>query len=206
MCVENIDRVFLAFLASEGFNTLRESLQARITALDPPLEALSSNALIASNVDAHELNVRSLAGYTTVVLAYRFKVYSQRAAKDLSDVLFMHYEENDFASHPNTKYWQAADVSFSPSTVCVPLFRPPASSPLPHMRTALSTTLPPPNLNLTLTPGSHAQFSSSSRASSSHLTSPALFGHPLRLTEAANAAAALREQSKQDAHLQFPAT
>ena len=116
--------------------------------------------------------------------------------KELSDVLLMHYEENDFASHPNTKYWLEADVSFSPSTVRVPLFRPLVSSPLPHLRIALSTTLTPRNLNLTLTPGSHAQFSSSSRASLSHLTSPALFGHPSRLTDAENAAAALREQSK----------
>ena len=74
MCVENIDRAFFAFLASEGFNTLHESLQARITAIGPPLEALYSNALIASNVDAHELNVRSVAGDTTVVLAYLFKM------------------------------------------------------------------------------------------------------------------------------------
>ena len=85
-------------------------------------------------------------------------------------------------------------------------FGPPASSPLPHLRTALSTTLPPLNLNLTLTPCSHAQFSSSSRASSSHLTSPAPFGHPSRLTEAAIAAAALREQLEQAGHFQFPAT
>ena len=85
------------------------------------------------------------------MLAYRFKVYSQRAAKDLSNMFLMHYEENDFASGPNTKYWRAADNSFSPSTVRVPLFRHHANSPLPHLRTALSTTLPPPNLNFSLT-------------------------------------------------------
>ena len=125
VCVDNIDRAFFAFLASEGFNTLRESLQARITAIGQPLGALYSNALIAADVDAHELNVRSLASDSTVVLAYRVKVYSQRAAKDLRDVLLMHYEENDFASRFIIKYWRAADVSFSPSTVRVPLFRPP---------------------------------------------------------------------------------
>ena len=152
VCVENIDRAFLAFLANEGCNTLRESLQTRITAIGPPFGALYSNALIAGDVDAHELNLRSLDGDTTIVLAYRFKVYSQRAAKNLSDVIFMHYEENHFTSRPITKYWRAADVSFSPSTVRVPLFWLLASSPLPHLRTAISTALPPPNLNLTLTP------------------------------------------------------
>ena len=128
VCVENIDRAFLAFVASEGFNALRESLQARITAFGPPLGALYSNALIAADVDAHELNLRSLDGGTIIVLAYRFKVYSQRAAKDFSDVLLMHYEEHHFPSRPIIKYYQVADVSFSPSTDCVPLFRPPASS------------------------------------------------------------------------------
>ena len=80
VCVENIDRAFLAFLAREGFNTLRESLQARFTAIGLSLEALYSNALIAADVDGHELNVRSVAGNTTVVPAYRFKVYLQQAA------------------------------------------------------------------------------------------------------------------------------
>ena len=104
-CVENIDRAFLAFVASEGFNTLRESLQARITAIGPPLGALYSNELIAADVNAHELNFCSLDGDTIIVLAYRFKVYSQRAAKDLSDVLLMHYEEHHLASRPISKYW-----------------------------------------------------------------------------------------------------
>ena len=61
---------------------------------------------------------------------------------------------------PNTKYWRAADVSFSPSTVRVPRLRPPNSRPFPHLRIAFSTTLPPPNFNPTLTPGSNSQFSS----------------------------------------------
>ena len=117
----------------------------------------------------------------------------------------MHYKEHHFASRPITKYWRAADVSFSPSTVREFLFRPSTSIQLPQLRTALSTTLPLPDLNLSLTPGSDAQYSSSSRASSSHLTSPAPFGYPSRLTEVANAAAALRQQPEQAAHFQFPA-
>ena len=76
VCVENYDRAFLAFLASKGFNTLRESLQARITAIGPPLGALYRNALIAADGDPHELNLRSLDGDATIVLIYRLKVYS----------------------------------------------------------------------------------------------------------------------------------
>ena len=45
-----------------------------------------------------------------------------------------------------------------------------------------------------------------SHASSSHLSFPAPFGHPSRLTDAANAVSALREQSEQAPHLQFLAT
>ena len=81
----------------------------------------------------------------------------------------------------------------------VPLFFAPPGSTLPHIRTALSTTLPPPGLNLSLNPGSHGQFARSAPLSLSHQASPVPFGHFSRLTDAANAAAASREQSQQAA-------
>ena len=90
VCVAGIDRAFWALLASEGFSSMRDALLARVSAVGQPLRALYSNALIASDVDATELHLRPLAGETTIVLAFRFKCYSQRAARDLSDMLLLH--------------------------------------------------------------------------------------------------------------------
>ena len=69
---------------------MRAVLLARVSAVGQPLGVLYSNALIASDVDATELHLRPLAGETTIVLAVRFKCYSQRAARDLSDMLLVH--------------------------------------------------------------------------------------------------------------------
>ena len=90
VCVAGIDCAFLALLASEGFSSMRAGLLARISAVGQLQGALFSNGLIASDVDATELHLRPLAGNTIVVLAFRFKCYSQRAARDLSDMLFLH--------------------------------------------------------------------------------------------------------------------
>ena len=72
-------------------------------------------------MDAHELNVRTLAGDTTVALAYRFKCYSQRAARDFSIMLLMHYEDYDFASRPVAKY-AASTTTASQLHRCAYLF------------------------------------------------------------------------------------
>ena len=204
VCVAGIDRAFLVFLASEGFSSMRAALLARVSAVGQPLGALYSNALIASDDDATELHLRPLAGETTIAFAFRVKCYSQRAARDLSDMLLLHYKEHHFAGLPAAQYWRTADISFAASTVRVPLFRPLPGSTLPNIRTALSTYLPPPDLNLSLTPGSQGQFSGSAPSSSSHQASFAPFGHPSRLTDAANAAAASREQSQQAALVLSP--
>ena len=203
VCVANIDRAFLAFLVSESFSSMRAALLARVSAVGQPLRALYSTALIASDVDATELHLRPLAGETTIVLAFRFKCYSQRATCDLSDMLLLHYEKHHFANLPAAQYWHTADITFAASSVRVPLFHPPPGSMLPHIRTALSITLPPPGLNLSLTPGSQNQFSGSATSSSSHQASPAPFGHPSRLTDTANAVAASRERSQQAALMLF---
>ena len=181
VCVAGIGHAFLALLASEGFNSMRAALLARVNDVNQPLRALYSNALIASDFDATELHLRPLAGETTIVLVCRFKCYSQRASRDLSDMLLLHYEEHHFGGLPNAQYWRTADIAFAPSPVRVTLFRPLPGSTLPHIRTAFSTTLPPPGLNLSLTPGSQGQFSSSAPSSSSHQASPAPSGHPSRL-------------------------
>ena len=199
MCVAGIDRAFLAFLASEGFCSMRTALLARVSDVNQPLTALYSNALIASDVDATELHLRPLAGETTIVLAFRFKCYSQRAALDLSDMLLLQYEEHHFGGLPAAQYWRTTDIAFAASSVRVPLFGPPPGSTLPHIRTALSTTLPPLGLNLSLTPGLQGQFSGSAPSTSPHQASPAPFGHPSRFTDAANAVAASRERSQQAA-------
>ena len=66
---------------------MRAALLARVGAVGQLLGALYSNALIDFDIDATELHMRPLAGETIVVLAFRFKCYSQRAARDLSDML-----------------------------------------------------------------------------------------------------------------------
>ena len=142
------------------------------------------------------MHLRPLAGETTIVLAFRFKCYSQRAARDLSDMLLLHYDAHHFGGQLVAQYWRTADITFVASSVRVPLFHPLPGSTLPHIRTALSTTLPPPGLNLSLTPGSQGQFTGSTPSSSSHQASPAPFGHPSRLTDAANAVAASHERSQ----------
>ena len=168
VCIAGIDRAFLTFLGSVGFSSMRASLLARVSAVGQPLGALYSNALIASDVDATELHLRPLAGETTIVLAFTFKCYSQRAARDLSDMLYLYYKEHQFAAMPVAQYWRTADITFTATTVHVLLFRPLQNTTLPHICTALCTTLPPPGLNLSLTPCSESQFSDSVPSSSSH--------------------------------------
>ena len=124
VCVAGIDRAVLAILAS--FSSMRAALLARVSAVGQPLRALYSNAFIASDVDATELHLRPLAGETTIVLAFRFKCYSQRAARDLSDMLLLHYEEHHFAGLPAAQYWRTANITIAASSVRVQLFyRPP---------------------------------------------------------------------------------
>ena len=147
---------------------MRAALRARVSAVGQPLEALYSNAFIDSDVEGTKFHLLLLAGEITIVLVFRFKCYSQRAARDLSDMLLLHYEKHHCAGLPAVQYWRTADITFAASTMRVPLFRPPPGSTLPHIRKALSTTLPQPNLNHSLTPGSHGQFSGSASSSSSH--------------------------------------
>ena len=151
---------------------MRAALLACVGAVGQLLGALSSNALIASDVDATEQHLRPHAGETTIVLAFRSKCYSQRVARDLSVMLLVHYEEHHFGNLFAAHHWRTADIAFAPSSVRVPLFRPPPGSTLPHIRTALSTTLPPPGFNLSFTPGSLGQFASSVPSSSSYRPRP----------------------------------
>ena len=123
-------------------------------------------------------------------------------------MLLMHYEDYNFASRPVAKYAASTTTASKPHR-CAYLF-----SSCPRHTTPAPThgafhSLPPPNISLSLSPGTQAQFSSSSRASTSHQPSTAPFGHSSRLTEAANAAIASREQSQQAALSQYndtPAT
>ena len=189
VCVDGIDR---AFLAIEGFSSIRAALLARVSAVGQQLRAIY--ALIASDVDATKLHLRPLSGDTTVVFDFRFKCYSQHAARDLSDMLLLYYEEHLFTGLPAAQYWRTTDINFVASSVRVPLVRPPTGSTFFQVHTALSITLPPLGLILSLTAGLQGQFSGSAPSSSSHKASPAPFGHPSRLTDAANGAAASREQ------------
>ena len=94
---------------------MRASLLARVGDVNQPLRALFSNALIASDVEATEQHLRPLAGDTTIGFAFRFKCYSQRAARNLSDMLLLHYEEHHFGVLHAAQYWRTADIAFAPS-------------------------------------------------------------------------------------------
>ena len=124
VCIAGIDRAFLALLASENFSSMRAAFLARVSAFGQPLGALHSSALIACNVDSTQLHLCPLAGDTTVVLVFRLKCYSQRAARDLSDMLLLHYDKHQFAGLPSEQYWGTPYITFAASSVRVPRFRP----------------------------------------------------------------------------------
>ena len=96
--VENINRALLAIIARDGQITLRDALHACITALRSPLADFYHSALIAADINAHEMSVRSLAGTTTTVLAYRFKAYTVRVARDLGEMVIARHDERAFAN------------------------------------------------------------------------------------------------------------
>ena len=72
-------------MAGESFLTLRNSVYARIAAVSSQLSEFYKAPLIAAELDAHEVNVRTLAGETTAVIAYHFKCYSLRAAREIGE-------------------------------------------------------------------------------------------------------------------------
>ena len=83
VCVASIDRALLALFASEGFSLMREAVLDRFSVVSQPLVTLYSNAIIAFDVDATELDLRSLAGDTTVVRVCLFKCYLQQAVRNM---------------------------------------------------------------------------------------------------------------------------
>lgn len=185
---------------------MRQSLQARIACIGAALGELYLAAFIGADVDAHELNICTLVNDTTVVLNYRFKCYLIQAVCKFCVMLLMHYKDYDFASQPVNKYTRVNNNSFSVSSLRISLFKLLLKTPLLHLHTTLSTSLLPINISFSLTPGTQAQFSSSSRSSTSHQPFPAPFEQSSQLTEAANAAVASREQSQQAALSQHTAT
>ena len=80
-----MDCALLAVIARYIYMTMRDALRACIKALRSQLADFYQAALIAADMDAHELSVRLLAGNITTMLAYRFKAYTLRAARDLSE-------------------------------------------------------------------------------------------------------------------------
>ena len=187
VCVAGIDRAFLAFLAVEGFSSMR--------AVGQPLGALYSYALIASDVYATELHLRPLADETTIVLPFRFKCYSQRAAGDLSDISSCTTRSTTSLVCPPHSTGVPPTFISQHQRCAYHSFARRKAARSPYLHSALHYSAPP-GLNISVMPGSQGQFSGSAPSSSSHQTSPAPFGHPLRLTVAANGAAASREQSQ----------
>ena len=79
-------------------------------------------------MDAHELNVRTIAGDTIAVIAYCFKCYSLRAAREIGEMVIARYEERVYSCRPAVKYSRVNDASFSLCAVPVRLFHLPLVS------------------------------------------------------------------------------
>lgn len=90
------------------------------------------------------------------MIAYRFKSYSLRAARDIGEMVIAGFEEQVYSSRLAVKYLRIIDASFSPSALRVPLFHLFPGATLPHLRAALSTSLSLRELSLSLTPGRRA--------------------------------------------------
>lgn len=112
MIVEHLDCTGFAVVAGKGFVTLHNSMYARIVAVGPPLSEINIAALIAANLQAHELNVRTLAGDITAVIAYRSKCYSLRAARNIGEIVIARYDERAIGSCSAVKYLRVNNASF----------------------------------------------------------------------------------------------
>ena len=197
--VENMECALLAAIARDGQITLRDALRASITALRSPLADFYQAALIAADMDAHEMSVISLAGNTTTVLVYRFKAYTLRLARDLGEMVIARHDERAFANRPAVKYTRVNNPSFSPCAVSVPLAQLPASTSLPHLHATLSTSLPPPDLSFATLGRAH--FSSSSKAGGPLQASPSSFGGSSQLSPFADVAVLSRARSRSQSQL-----
>ena len=133
-----------------------------------------------------------------------------RAAGDIGEVVIASFEKRAFNSRLAVKYTRLNDVSCSTCGVHVFLYHLPLGCTLPHLRSSLSTLLSPPELSLSLTPGTQAEFSGTTRTGASQQQSPASFGQISQLTPHADAAFASHahslSQSQPEPHSQSSVT
>ena len=83
---------------------MRDYLHTCLNAVGSPFGQVLRAALLATNMDAHELNMRMLAGHKADSIAYRSKVFSMRAAGDTGYLLIAPYENRIFGSRPFVEY------------------------------------------------------------------------------------------------------
>ena len=172
--IKDVDRAFLAEVAADRHLSLRDYQRSRIDAVGPPMADMYSAALVACDVDACGLCTRSLAGDETISLAYRLRVRSRRAAREIGDIPIARYEQRVFGNRPSSEYVQVGDGVFTPSVVRVPLVPP----PLPQLRTPLASPNLQPPLASSFSTGEPLYFASSTLSTSAQLTSPFSFGRP----------------------------
>ena len=132
--IKDLDRACLAEVAADGHLSHRDYLRSCINAVGPPMADMYAAALVACDEDACDLCTRSLAGDESTSLAYRLRVRSRRAEREIGDILIARYEVRVFGSRPLIEYVQVGDGVFMPSAVRVPLVPP----PLPPLRTPLA--------------------------------------------------------------------
>ena len=160
--IKDLDRAYLAEVAADGHLSHRDYLSSRINAVGPPMADMYAAALVACDVDACEFITRSLAGDETTSLAYRLRVRSRRAAREIGDLLIARYEERVFGSRPSSEYVQVGDGVFTPSAVRIPLVPP----PLPPLRTPLASPGLQPPLASSFSTGERLHFASSTLSTS----------------------------------------
>lgn len=196
MVVNNFASALLAAIAGEGHIKQQDSLRTRIATDRTPLSELHTAELIAADINAHELNVRSLAADTTAVIAYRFKCYPLRAARDFGVIIIASDDDCVFNSRPVIKYSPVSVASFSFWTVSIRFTQLPPGTTVPHVRAALSTSLPPFALSLSFTSGDRPHFSASPQSNFLQQPSPASFGRFSMLTPLADVIVSSRARSR----------
>lgn len=99
-----------------------------------PLNKLYKAALIAADVDAHELIVRTLVGDTTTVITYHLTCFLLRAGCNISEMLIANNHKHAFARRSFVKYLRAYDASFSYAAMRIHIFNLPLNTMLPYLK------------------------------------------------------------------------
>ena len=78
-----------------------------------PLSKLYTASLIASDINAYELNVQTYANKIIAIIAYRFMCYSLCTTRDIGEMVIACYEKRLYSYSHAVKYTRVNDASCS---------------------------------------------------------------------------------------------